>query len=117
ASRLSETVGHELLYVAIPGGPGVIRVAADLSQVDEVVHRAQHAVAGAALLALAVGAIFAFVTGRSIAQPLTAITAAARAIAAGSPPRFPRSGVPDIDSLVQALRQMHRQLADRFDEL
>ena len=73
--------------------------------------------AGAALLALAVGAIFAFVTGRSIAQPLTAITAAARAIAAGSPPRFPRSGVPDIDTLVQALRQMHRQLADRFDEL
>ncbi len=49
--------------------------------------------------------------------PLTDITAAARAIAAGSPPRFPRSGVPDIDVLVQALRQMHRQLGDRFDEL
>jgi two-component system phosphate regulon sensor histidine kinase PhoR len=117
ASRQSATVGRQLLYVAVPGGPGVIRVAADLSQVDEVVHRAQRAVAGAALLALAVGAIFAFVTGRSIAQPLTAITAAARAIAAGSPPRFPRSGVPDIDTLVQALRQMHRQLADRFEEL
>jgi two-component system phosphate regulon sensor histidine kinase PhoR len=117
ASRRSATVGRQLLYVAIPGGPGVIRVAADLGQVDDVVHRAQQAVGGAALIALAVGAIFAFVTGRSIAQPLTAITAAARAIAAGSPPRFPRSGVPDIDNLVQALRQMHRQLADRFDEL
>ncbi len=43
--------------------------------------------------------------------------AAARAIAAGAPPRFPRSGIPDIDALVQALRQMHRQLGDRFDEL
>ena len=117
ARRRSATVGRQLLYVAIPGGPGVIRVAADLSQVDDVVHRAQQAVGGAALLALAVGAIFAFGTGRSIAQPLTAITAAARAIAAGSPPRFPRSGIPDIDNLVQALRQMHRQLADRFDEL
>jgi two-component system, OmpR family, phosphate regulon sensor histidine kinase PhoR len=117
ASRRSETVGRELLYVAIPGGPGVVRVAADLSQVDAVVLRAQHAVLGAALLALALGAIFALLSGRSIAQPLTAITAAARAIAAGSPPRFPRSGVPDIDALVQALRQMHRQLADRFDEL
>ncbi len=117
ASRRSATVGRQLLYVAVPGGPAVIRVAADLRQVDDVVHRAQQAVAGAALLALVVGAIFAFVTGRSIAQPLTAITAAARAIAAGSPPRFPRSGVPDIDNLVQALRQMHRQLADRFDEL
>jgi PAS domain S-box-containing protein len=42
---------------------------------------------------------------------------AARAIASGAPPRFPRSGIPDIDGLVQALRQMHQQLSDRFDEL
>ena len=117
ATRRSETVGRQMLYVAVPGGPGIVRVAASLSQVDDIVQRAQRAVAGAALLALLVGAIFAFLAGRSIAQPLTAITAAARAIAAGSPPRFPRSGVPDIDALVQALRQMHRQLADRFDEL
>jgi two-component system phosphate regulon sensor histidine kinase PhoR len=117
ATRRSETVGRTMLYVAVPGGPGAIRVAASLSQVDEIVRRAQGAVAGAALLALLVGAIFALVAGRSIARPLTGITTAARAIAAGSPPRFPRSGVPDIDALVQALRQMHRQLADRFDEL
>jgi two-component system phosphate regulon sensor histidine kinase PhoR len=117
AARRSETVGRTLLYVAVPGGPGAIRVAANLSQVDEIVRRAQGAVAGAALLALLVGAIFALVAARSIARPLTGITTAARAIAAGSPPRFPRSGVPDIDALVQALRQMHRQLADRFDEL
>jgi two-component system, OmpR family, phosphate regulon sensor histidine kinase PhoR len=117
ATRRSETVGRTLLYVAVPGEPGAVRVAADLSQVDQVVSRAQGAVTGAALLALLVGAIFALVAGRSIARPLTGITTAARAIAAGSPPRFPRSGIPDIDALVQALRQMHRQLADRFDEL
>ncbi|CAN5901706.1 phosphate regulon sensor histidine kinase PhoR [soil metagenome] len=116
-TRQSETVGRTLLYVAVPGGPGAIRIAADLSQVDEIVSRAQDAVAGAALLALLVGTVLALIAGRSIARPLTAITSAARAIAAGSPPRFPRSGVPDIDALVQALRQMHRQLADRFDEL
>jgi two-component system phosphate regulon sensor histidine kinase PhoR len=85
--------------------------------VDEVVRRAEGAVAGSALLALLVGAVLALVAGRSIARPLTGITTAARAIAAGSPPRFPRSGIPDIDALVQALRQMHRQLADRFEEL
>ena len=117
ATRHSETVGRALLYVAVPGGPGAIRVAADLRQVDDVVRRAQAAVVGAALFALLVGALLALIAGRSIARPLTQITAAARAIAAGSPPRFPRSGVPDIDALVQALRQMHRQLADRFDEL
>ena len=117
ATRRSETVGRTLLYVAVPGGPGAIRVAASLSQVDEIVRRAEGAVAGAAVLALLVGAVLALIAGRSIARPLTGITTAARAIAAGSPPRFPRSGIPDIDALVQALRQMHRQLADRFEEL
>ncbi len=115
--RRSDTVGRPFLYVAIPGGPGVVRVAAGLEQVDEVVRRAQSAVAGAALLALLIGSVLALAAGRSIAQPLITIGAAARAIAAGAPPRFPRSGIPDIDGLVQALRQMHRQLGDRFDEL
>jgi two-component system, OmpR family, phosphate regulon sensor histidine kinase PhoR len=117
ASRRSETVGQPFLYVAIPGGPGVVRIAAGLEQVDEVVRRAQRAVAGAALLALLVGSLLALAAGRSVAQPLIAISAAARAIAAGAPPRFPRSGIPDIDGLVQALRQMHRQLGDRFEDL
>ena len=117
ATRRSETVGRQLMYVAVPGGPGVIRVAADLSQVDATIRRAQRAVAGASLLAILVGTVLALIAGRSIAQPLTGIATAARAIAAGSPPRFPRSGIPDIDALVQALRQMHRQLGDRFDEL
>ena len=117
ARRRSETVGRPFLYVAIPGRPSVVRVAAGLDQVDEVVLRAQRAVAGAALLALLVGSVLALLAGRSIAQPLVTIGAAARAIAAGAAPRFPRSGIPDIDALVQALRQMHQQLGDRFDEL
>jgi two-component system, OmpR family, phosphate regulon sensor histidine kinase PhoR len=117
ASRKSETVGRLLLYLAIPGGPGVVRVAADLAQVDEVVSRAQQAIAGAALLAILIGSVLALAAGRSIARPLVEIGSAARAIAAGAPPRFPHSGIPDIDVLVQALRQMHHQLGDRFDQL
>ena len=117
ASRKSETVGRLLLYVALPGGPGAVRVAAGLEQVDEVVGRAQQAVAGAALLALVIGSVLALGAGRSIARPLVEIGSAAQAIADGQPPRFPHSGIPDIDSLVQALRQMHRQLGERFEEL
>jgi two-component system phosphate regulon sensor histidine kinase PhoR len=116
-SRRSETVGRQLLYVAIPGGPGVVRIAAGLDQVDEVVSRAQQAVAGAALLSLLIGSVLAMAAGRSIARPLIEIGSAARAIADGAPPRFPRSGIPDIDRLVQALRDMHRQLAERFADL
>jgi PAS domain S-box-containing protein len=117
ASRRSETVGRLLLYVAMPGGPGVVRVAAGLDQVDEIVSRAQQAIAGAALLAILIGSVLALAAGRSIAQPLVEIGSAARDIAAGAPPRFPRSGIPDIDILVQALREMHHQLGDRFAQL
>ena len=50
-------------------------------------------------------------------RPLTAITEAAQSIAAGRAPRFPHSGLRDIDALVQALRQMHHDLNDRFEAL
>ena len=62
-----------------------------------IVHRAQLAVALAALAALLIGALFAWITAGSVTRPLTAITEAARAIAAGQPPRFPHSGIRDID--------------------
>jgi signal transduction histidine kinase len=79
--------------------------------------RVRGAMLSAALLALALGSVLAFLAARSIARPLTAITSAAHAIAAGAPPRFPHSGIPDIDALVQALRAMHHQLGERFGEL
>jgi signal transduction histidine kinase len=110
-------VGQELLYVAVAGGPGVVRVAATLDQVDATVHRAQRSVLLAALVSLVIGGGAALVTGRSIAGPLTEITSAARSIAAGAPPRFPHSGIPDIDALVNALRDMNTQLTTRFDQL
>jgi two-component system phosphate regulon sensor histidine kinase PhoR len=112
-----EVASGARMYVALPGGPGVIALATSLSQVDETVRRAQGAVAGGAIVALAVGSLLALVAGRSITRPLGALVGASRAIAAGVLPRFPRSGVPDIDELVQALRQMHRQLGERFEDL
>jgi signal transduction histidine kinase len=108
--------GHEM-HVAVSTGDGVVRVSAPLATVDGVVGRARRAMLGAAALALLIGSALAAIAGRSIAQPLTQIAAAARSIAQGAIPRFPRSGIPDIDTLVQGLRQMHRQLEDRFGAL
>lgn len=115
--RTSATFGVPLLYVAVAGGPGVIRVAAPYGHVDATVRRAQAAVIWAALIALGVGVLLALFAGRSVTQPLSEITQAARAIAAGRPPRFPHSNIPDVDGLVQALRDMHSQLTDRFEQL
>lgn len=71
----------------------------------------------AATVALMVALAMAFLAGRSIARPLVELSSAARAIAQGAQPRFPRSNIPEVDALAQALRQMHRDLADRFTEL
>jgi len=117
ARRHSETVGTELFYVAIPGGPGVVRVATSRMQLDAVRRRSRTAIVWAAVLALIVGSTITVFAVRSITRPLRSLSAAARAIAAGNLPRFPRSGVSDIDGLVVSLRAMHGQLEDRFDEL
>lgn len=117
AIRNSPTFNIPLLYVAVPGGPGVVRVAAPYEQVDATVRSAETAVGWAVVVALAAGVLLALVVGRSVARPLTEITQAANAIATGRPPRFPHSGISEIDALVRALREMHGQLADRFDQL
>jgi len=117
ATRLSTTTSVEQMYLAVPGGPGVIRVAMPLDQVDAVVGRAQRSVLVAALLALLLGVPLAWWAGRSITRPLTETAAAARTIAAGGNPRFPRSGIPDMDAMVAALRGMHEELDARFDSL
>ena len=117
ARRHSATVGRDLMYVAVPGGPGAVRVAEDLERVNGIVHRTQLSVGGAALLALLVGVALALVAARSVSRPLTGLAAAARSIAAGTPPRFPRSGVSEIDALVRSLREMHHQLDDRFEAI
>jgi two-component system phosphate regulon sensor histidine kinase PhoR len=115
--RTSESVGRALLYVAVPGGPGALRVAAPLDQVDDAVRRARGPLRGAALLTLLVGSALALLAARSVARPLTDIAAAARAIPAGEPPHFPHSGIPDIEAVAQALREMQALLGRRFDAL
>jgi signal transduction histidine kinase len=117
AKRRSATTGSDLLYVAVPGGPGVVRVAMPLDQVDAVVARSQRSVLVAALLALVLGALLAWAAGRSIAKPLTETALAARTIAAGGTPRFPHSGIPDMDAMVAALKEMHLELEARFDAI
>ena len=117
AKRASETVGGELLYVAIPGGPGVVRVATNLGQANAFLHRSLRSVAWAAAVALLVGSLLAIGAVRTVTSPLRGLAAAARAIAAGNLPRFPRSGISEIDALIISLREMHRQLNDRFEEL
>ena len=117
ATRRSATIGSDLLYLALPGAPGVVRVAMPLDEVNQVVRRSQGSVLVAALVAVLLGSLLAWGAGRSVARPLTEAADAARAIAVGNPPRFPHSGIPDMDAMVAALRGMHEELDARFAAL
>jgi len=119
ATRRSATIGSDLLYVAMPGGSsgGVVRLAMPLNEVNQVVRGAQRSVLVAAFIGLLLGSLLAWLAGRSVARPLTQAADAARAIAAGQPPQFPHSEIPDVDRLVTALRGMHDELDVRFEAL
>jgi two-component system phosphate regulon sensor histidine kinase PhoR len=110
-------LGPELLHVAIPGGPGVVRVSGSLAGIGASVREARSAITGATVFALIVGTVLAVLAGRAVSRPLGELAASARAIAAGSPPRYPRSSIPEIDALVQSFRQMDWRLAERFNVL
>jgi len=72
---------------------------------------------GAALVALVVGLGLAVFAARGMTRSLAALTNAARAITVDALPSFPHSTIPDVDALVQALRQMNRRFADRFERV
>jgi two-component system phosphate regulon sensor histidine kinase PhoR len=118
--RVSASTNARQLYVAVRGGPpgiAVVRVSASLAAVDARVHGVQRAVAGAGLTMLALAALVAWLLARALAQPLVAIGAAARAIAAGGPAAFPDVQVPELARLVDALRAMHDELERRLTAL
>ncbi|MGE0440418.1 MAG: ATP-binding protein [Gemmatimonadales bacterium] len=115
--RTSRTIGEPFLYVAVPGGPGAVRVAMSLSDVESTVRRARRPVLLAALVALLLGSLLAVVAGRRVARPLGEIAATARTLAHGGAPTFPYSGIPDVDRLSGDLRTMHEQLSERFEDL
>lgn len=118
--RLSASTNVRQLYVAVRGGPPgltVVRVSAPLTLVDAQVGVVQRGVALGGLAAILGAAALAWLFARDVAKPLAELSSAARAIAAGQPPTFPDSRVPEVAEHVLALRAMHEELARRFAEL
>ncbi|MBI1967677.1 MAG: PAS domain-containing protein [Gemmatimonadetes bacterium] len=118
--RLSASTNEPQMYVAVRGGPlglAIVRVSAPLAAVDAQVARVRRAVAGAGALAVLAAALLAWLASRTFARPLVRLAVAARDIAAGRPPAFPDSRIPEIAQHILALRNMHEELAARFADL
>ncbi|HEX9633568.1 MAG TPA: histidine kinase dimerization/phospho-acceptor domain-containing protein, partial [Gemmatimonadales bacterium] len=117
AKRFSTSTNRVELKVAVREWPGVVRVSAPMDQVDAVISDAQRSVFLAALVALALGIILAWVVERQVTRPLDELVTAARGLAIGRAPVYPASTIPEVRQLVRAFRTMQEELSQRMDEL
>jgi signal transduction histidine kinase len=117
AKRHSETINQDLIYVAIPGGPGAVRLAASVDGSSELLNSAGRAVLRGMLIPLLIAIVFALLVARSIAGPLQGLNIAGRAMGNEQQPRFPRSSVSDIDTLIRTVRDTHERLEARLSAL
>lgn len=87
-SRFSETLGRDLLYVAVPvasGGTvhGAVRVTISPAEVEARIHRFWWGLAGVGAVVLAAMAVVGWVIARSMAHPVKALRRATSQAAAG----------------------------------
>jgi signal transduction histidine kinase/ActR/RegA family two-component response regulator len=72
---------------------------------------------GAGLLLLGLGVVLAALTGRRFTRSIASISAAARALGQGDPPRLPPSGIDEVDRAGRALVEAADLLRDREEAL
>ena len=116
ASRFSETVGTQMMYVAVPfrraEQRGLVRIAMSLHDVDALITHMRWLITGAVLIGLAIaagmGGVASYLASRSLMQLVTR----ARALAGGA--RGERISLPDSDEL-GGLAGSFNHMADELD--
>jgi signal transduction histidine kinase len=119
-TRSSETLGTDLLYVAVPvasGGTvhGALRVTLDTSDVNARIHRFWRSLAGIAAVVLAVVAVVGWGIARSVTRPIRQLNSDASRFASGDLTVSPEpiNGPPEVRALADTMSSMAR----RLDEL
>jgi two-component system, OmpR family, phosphate regulon sensor histidine kinase PhoR len=115
ATRLSHTVGIEFLYVAVPSGDKVVRLAYRLSSIQESVGRIRATLVRATILALLLALLLAVVIAEVISRRLRRIVDFAEKIAAGDlSARIAESSGDEIAQVAAALDRTARRLEENF---
>lgn len=122
-TRPSDTLGTDLLYVAVPvrGGEtirGAVRITYPASVVDESVEKRVRGILVVALISLATAAIAAFVLAGTVTRPLRRLTAATESAASGDlTVRAPTDeGPPEIRHLAASFNTMSEEVQGLLDE-
>jgi two-component system phosphate regulon sensor histidine kinase PhoR len=121
--RFSQTMGYEMMYVAVPvvGDDvplGVVRVALPLDQVRASVARLRQAVLTAALATAVLAVLLAFFIAQRTALPVRRLTQVAERLAEGDlgARLFPTTR-DEVGQLTQAFNRMGEQLRDKVTTL
>ncbi len=121
--RRSPTLGIRMLYAAFPIKRGdelvaFVRLAVDLGAVDRQVRERQRVLWWIAFAVAMLAAPITYLIVQSIARPLTALTASARAIRGGDYERsVPLHHRGELGELATAFNQMRVDLANRVAQL
>jgi two-component system phosphate regulon sensor histidine kinase PhoR len=120
--RRSETIGAELLYVALPVGEGevrgVIRLAFPLAAVSRSHAALRRMMAVGGLVALAVALGLGVFVARRITRPVVDMQAVAERMTAGDlDARAPVRSPDEIGRLALALNRLGQRLREKIDDL
>jgi len=118
STRLSHTIGVELLYVAAPIPGGAVRMAYPLSVIRETNRRIDLDLLKVSLIAALLAMLLAFVATQSISRRLVRITDFAERVAAGDlSARIQEGSGDEISHVASALDKTARKLEDGFRAL
>lgn len=115
STRLSHTIGIELLYVAAPIPGGAVRMAYPLSSIREANRRIRKDLLEGSAVAVLLAMLLAFLATQSIGRRLMRITDFAERVAAGDlSARIEEESSDEIAHVASALDKTARKLEDGF---
>lgn len=115
ATRLSHTVGIEFLYVAVPSGDKIVRLAYPLSSIKNHIAQVRSTLFRATMLALLLALLLALAIAEVIARRLRRIVDFAEKIAAGDlSARIAERSGDEIAQVAAALDRTARRLEENF---
>ena len=118
-TRRSETVGQELLFLALPAeNQGVIRVAVALSDFESARAALRRRLALAAWAGLLISILLSYLIARSALRPIREVRRVAAAVARGElDERPPLSDGDELGEISNAIRDIASQLRSRLEDV
>jgi two-component system phosphate regulon sensor histidine kinase PhoR len=114
-TRVSRTVGVEFLYVAVPSGDKIARLAYPIATLRGHVAEIRRSLVRATALALLLALVLAVIIAQTISARLKRIVRFAEQVAAGNlSARIAESGGDEIAQVAMALDRTARRLEDNF---